>query len=84
MANYEYVGILKNGRHTNLDLDKTFEAGDEVPLTAADVVAFDNKFSNIRAVEVLDLSAAEKEAAEKEAAEKEAAEKEAKGKTGKK
>ena len=80
MANYEYVGTLKNGRHYIVELGKEFVAGELVPLTSTDVVAFGDKFSNIRLAEVPTLSAAEKEAAEKEAAEaaeKEAAEKEA-------
>lgn len=48
MANYEFVGTLKNGRHTVVALDKTFEAGDEVPLTAENVKNFAHRFDNVR------------------------------------
>lgn len=48
---YPYVGTLKKGRHYVTSLNQTFEAGDEVPLTEADVVAFGDKFSDVREVE---------------------------------
>jgi len=53
MSEYTHVGTLKSGRHTVLDMNKTFDAGDEVPLTEACVVAFGDKFDNIRLVEAV-------------------------------
>lgn len=48
MADYEFVGTLISGRHYNMELGRTFETGDEVPLTAENVTNYGGKFSNIR------------------------------------
>lgn len=48
---YPYVGTLKRGRHYVVSLNQMFEAGDDVPLTEADVAAFGDKFSDIQEAE---------------------------------
>lgn len=55
MPNYEYVGTLKNGRHTVVTLGKTFEAGEEVPLTEAETKLFAFKFDNIHKAKATEL-----------------------------
>lgn len=45
---FTHQGTLKNGRHYILALDKWFEAGEETPLTEADVEAFGDKFDAIK------------------------------------
>ena len=55
MPNYEYVGTLKNGRHTVVTLGKTFEAGEEVPLTKQETELFAFKFDNIRKPKAAEL-----------------------------
>ena len=50
--NFKYVGTLKSGKHTVLALDKTFEKGDEVPLTQQNVDNFAHRFDNIRVASV--------------------------------
>lgn len=83
MPNYEYVGTLKNGRHTVVTLGRTFEAGEEVPLTEKETVLFAAKFDNVRKAKAVLLdSAAEKAAAD--AAEKAAADAEKESAKGKK
>lgn len=53
--NYEYVGTLKSGKHQVLALDKTFYAGDEVPLTQQNVDNFSHRFENIRKAKAAEL-----------------------------
>jgi hypothetical protein len=48
---YPYVGTLTRGRHYVASLNQMFEAGDEVPLTEADVAAFGDKFFDIQKAE---------------------------------
>ena len=55
MPNYEYVGTLKNGRHTVVTLGKTFEAGEEVPLTEKETVLFAAKFENVHKAKAAEL-----------------------------
>lgn len=55
MSNYEYVGTLKNGRHTVVTLGRTFEAGEEVPLTEKETVLFAHKFTNVRKAKAAEL-----------------------------
>ena len=55
MPNYEYVGKLKNGRHTVVTLGKTFEAGDDVPLTEQETQLFAAKFENVRKAKATEL-----------------------------
>lgn len=54
-TNYEYVGTLKSGKHTVLDLDKTFYAGDEVPLTESQAKNFAHRFENVRKAKAAEL-----------------------------
>ena len=54
-VNYEYVGTLKSGKHYVLDLDKTFYAGDEVPLTESQSQNFAHRFNNIRKAKATEL-----------------------------
>jgi hypothetical protein len=62
MANYEYVGTLKSGRHTVVALDRVFEAGDEVPLTEAETKLFAHRFDNVRKAKAVELKALTAEA----------------------
>ncbi len=48
-----YVGTLKAGRHYVASLDKWFVAGEDVPLTEANVTAFGDKFDNVRKIEIV-------------------------------
>lgn len=54
-VNYEYVGTLKSGKHYVLDLDKQFEAGDEVPLTESQSKNFAHRFNNVRKAKAAEL-----------------------------
>ena len=55
MPNYEYVGTLKNGRHTVVTLNRVFEAGEDVPLTEAETEIFAHKFENVRKAKAAEL-----------------------------
>ena len=55
MPNYEYVGTLKNGRHTVVTLNRVFEAGEDVPLTEAETTIFAHKFENVRKAKAAEL-----------------------------
>lgn len=55
MPNYEYVGTLKNGRHTVVTLGKTFEKGEDVPLTEKETELFAFKFDNVRKAKPAEL-----------------------------
>ena len=55
MPNYEYVGKLKNGRHTVVSLSRVFEAGEDVPLTEKETELFAHKFENVRKAKPAEL-----------------------------
>ena len=55
MPNYEYVGTLKNGRHTVVTLNRVFEAGEDVPSTEAETTIFAHKFENVRKAKAAEL-----------------------------
>jgi hypothetical protein len=61
MADYTHVGTLRSGTHTVVELNKTFAAGDEVPLTETGATVFADKFDNIRKAKTTELKALEKE-----------------------
>ena len=63
MTEFTHEGVLTNGSHHIMAIDKTFYAGDIVPLAEADVKAFANKFEHV--VETGLKAATEKAAAAK-------------------